>query len=120
MAPEIDDLISGACRCLFGRDRRLRGIAPTLTLDCYGVEVPVLPGAGAGDPLTAGVLTAPAVVLLVAGALPPTVGVPDRLVWTETVPLNLVCALTRLPVVPRNSRVAAAFCFRTRLCSGVS
>jgi hypothetical protein len=66
---------------VFGRDRRLRRIPPTLSLELYGVEEPVLPGAGAGVPLTAGVLT-PAVLLLVAGALPLEVWVPDTLVWT--------------------------------------
>ena len=60
----------------------VRGFPPTLSLGFYGVEVPVLPDAGAGVPLTVGVLLAPALLPLVAGALPPTAGVPDTLVWT--------------------------------------
>lgn len=97
------------------------GSAPMRALDCHGVEVPVLPEPAAGVPLTAGVVLvlATAVLLPAAGALLPAAWLPDKLVWTWTVPTNWVSNFLRGPVVPRRARVAFAFSDFTSFCAVV-
>ena len=79
----------------------------------------MLPEAAVLLPIGVVLVLASALLLPAAGALLPAAWLPDRLVWTWTVPTNWVPNFARGPVVPRRARVALAFSACASFCAGV-